>query len=68
MEPQTRHPAGVFREEQVWIGSRLDSPVGAEFVPPHHSRVPGLIEDLSKFVEHNDVPVMAAVAISHAQF
>ncbi|UVI36366.1 Fic family protein [Brevibacterium spongiae] len=68
MEPQTRHPAGVFRDEQVWIGSRSDSPVGAEFVPPHHSRVPGLIEDLSKFVERNDVPVMAAVAISHAQF
>lgn len=68
MEPQSRHPAGVFREEQVWIGSRSDSPVGAEFVPPHHSRVPELIEDLSLFIARSDAPVMAAVAIAHAQF
>lgn len=68
MVPQSRHPAGDFRTEQVWIGSRADSPVGAEFVPPHHSRVPELIADFSRFVQRSDVPVMAAVAIAHAQF
>lgn len=68
MELQSRHPAGAFRNEQVWIGSRSDSPVGAEYVPPHHSRVEGLIEDLSQFIQRRDVPTMAAVAIAHAQF
>lgn len=68
MEPQTRHQAGEFRSEQVWIGSRSDSPIGAEFVPPHHSRLPELVEDLAQFAERRDISAMTAVAIAHAQF
>lgn len=68
METQPRHTPGEFRDEQVWIGTRADSPVGAEFVPPHHSRVPDLIHDLMTFAERADVPAMTAIAITHAQF
>lgn len=68
MGTQPRHTPGEFRDEQVWIGTRADSPVGAEFVPPHHSRVPELIKDLTAFAERADVPAMTAIAITHAQF
>lgn len=68
MGPQSRHAPGEFRNEQVWIGTRSDSPIGAEFVPPHHSRVADLIEDLTEFAGRADVPAMTAIAITHAQF
>jgi hypothetical protein len=31
--------AGHWHKEQVWIGTSTASPIGAEFVPPHHTRV-----------------------------
>lgn len=68
MESQARHAPGEYRTEQVWIGTRGDSPVGAEFVPPHHERVASLVEDLADFAARWDVPSLVSVAIAHAQF
>lgn len=68
MDDQPRHSPGQWREEAVWIGTRSDSPVGAEFVAPHHQRVPGLIGDLVTFAGRPDVMALVAVAVSHAQF
>ncbi|MHA7303916.1 Fic family protein [Arthrobacter sp. TMN-49] len=68
MENQTIHQAGEWRDEPVWIGTRSDTPVGADFVAPHHSRVPGLIDDVVTFASRLDVPALVSVAVSHAQF
>jgi len=59
---------GLFRDQQVWIGGGAISPHGASFVPPHHSRVFGLIEDLVAFANRTDIPVLVQAAIAHAQF
>lgn len=68
MQSQPRHTPGDYRSEQVWIGTRADSPVGAEFVPPHHERVEALVEDVARFATRWDVPSLTSVAIAHAQF
>lgn len=68
LESQPRHTPGAWRDEPVWIGSRSDTPVGAEFVAPHHSRIPALIDDLVAFMRRTDLPAAVAVAVSHAQF
>lgn len=60
--------AGRYRREQVWIGPGEAGPRVAEFVPPHHERVPGAIEDLVKFVKREDISVLVQVAVAHAQF
>ncbi|WP_069162616.1 Fic family protein [Nocardia altamirensis] len=60
--------AGRWREEQVWIGGRDIGPHLAEFVPPHHARVPAAIDDLIGFVRRDDIPALAHIAIAHAQF
>ncbi|SEB55729.1 Fic family protein [Paramicrobacterium humi] len=59
---------GHWREEQVWIGGGGISPHAATFVPPHHTRVPGLIADMLAFAGRTDVPVLIQAAIAHAQF
>lgn len=59
---------GGWREEQVWIGGDSLSPHLADFVPPHHDRVPAAIDDLVNFMERVDMPALAQVAIAHAQF
>lgn len=59
---------GQLRDQQVWIGSNALSPHTASFVPPHHTRVPAALDDLIAFVHRVDVPVLAQVAIAHAQF
>ncbi|WP_448810623.1 Fic family protein [Agromyces bauzanensis] len=68
MGAQPRHTPGRWREEAVWIGTRTDSPVDAEFVAPHHSRIAVLIDDLVVFARRTDVAPLVSVAISHAQF
>ncbi|PRA14150.1 cell filamentation protein Fic [Arthrobacter sp. MYb211] len=60
--------AGSWRQQQVWIGTSSSSPIGAEFIPPHHDRVPALMEDLMVYARRTDVPTMAQAAIAHAQF
>lgn len=68
MGHQPRHSPGEWRHEAVWIGTSAESPVGAEFVAPHHSRVPGLVEDLVGFCAREDLPPVVSMAIAHAQF
>lgn len=60
--------AGRWREQQVWIGGGNLGPHTAQFVPPHHERVPELMNDLVAFANRVDLPVMAQIAITHAQF
>ncbi len=59
---------GGWRDEQVWIGGDFLSPHLADFVPPHHERVPAAMDDLLAFIARLDVPTLAQVAIAHAQF
>lgn len=59
---------GQLRTQQVWIGSTAASPHTAQFVPPHQSRVPMLMEDVTAFANRGDLPVLVQVAIAHAQF
>ncbi|HEX6953963.1 MAG TPA: Fic family protein [Agromyces sp.] len=68
MAGQSRHTPGRWRDEAVWIGTRSDSPVGAEYVAPHHSRIDALVEDLTDFARRRDVAPLVAVAVAHAQF
>lgn len=60
--------AGRWREEQVWIGTSTVSPIGAEFVPPHHTRVAELMADVMDYARRTDVPAIVQSAIAHAQF
>ena len=60
--------AGRWRDEQVWIGGGNLGPHLALFVPPHHDRVPGAIEDLMRFIARDDLPILAHAALAHAQF
>lgn len=59
---------GTLRDQQIWIGSNALSPHTASFVPPHHTRVPAALDDLTAFVQRVDLPVLVQVAIAHAQF
>lgn len=60
--------AGRWRREQVWVGGTGFGPHQAEFVPPHHERIPRLIDDLIHFVRRDDVPALVSAALAHAQF
>lgn len=72
MRPSDPQIAGHWREDQVWIGGPArfgaGSPHAADFVPPVAERVPALIDDLVAFANRDDLPVMAQVAVAHAQF
>ena len=60
--------AGRWRDEQVWIGGSDYGPHGADYVAPHHSRVEAAIDDLVRFIDREDVPILAHAALAHAQF
>ena len=60
--------AGKVRTEQNWIGGAASSPRNAEFVPPPPELMLGLLEDLSEFMERDDLPPVMQAAIAHAQF
>ena len=60
--------AGRWRDQQVWIGGGDHSPHAAQFVPPHHDRLPGAVDDLIRFIARTDIPTLAHAAITHAQF
>ena len=60
--------AGQWRTEQVWIGGGNFGPRGADYIAPHHSRVPDTIADLLNFARRTDVPALPQIAIAHAQF
>ena len=60
--------AGRWRTQQVWIGGSALGPHTAAFVPPHHGHVVPAIDDLVTFTARDDIPVLAHVALAHAQF
>ena len=66
-DPRSALITGGWREQQVWIGGR-SSPHTADFVPPHHDRVPAAMADLVRFADRVDVPALAHAALAHAQF
>ncbi|MGB3894171.1 MAG: Fic family protein [Mycolicibacter sinensis] len=57
----------VDRTEPVRIG-RKSSPLAAEYVAPDHPRVPAAIDDLIAYVRGGDAPLLAQIAVAHAQF
>jgi Fic family protein len=59
---------GHWRTEQVWVGGTSFGPHTASFVPPHHERVPALMDDLLRFAHRVDLPLLVQAAIAHAQF
>jgi Fic family protein len=64
----TKHTPGQWRTEPVWIGTSARTPVGAEFVAPRYERVPALMDDVMTFARRDDLPVLAQIAVTHAQF
>jgi Fic family protein len=58
--------AGQIREEPSWIGG-ID-PAHAEYVGPPADRVRGLLDDLCRFINRDDLSPVAQAAIAHAQF
>jgi len=64
------HPemAGRWRAEQVWIGGDSYGPHGADYIAPHHGRVPAAMDDLVAFARRDNVPVLVQASLTHAQF
>jgi len=60
--------AGQIRTQQNWIGGSDYNPCAADFVPPPHELVEGLLDDLCAFCNGDDLPAVAQAAIAHAQF
>ena len=67
MEAHWPDIAGRWREQQVWIGGSRFGPREADFIPPHHDRVPAAMADLAAFMARPDLPVLTQAAIAHAQ-
>ncbi|MDF8264914.1 Fic family protein [Luteipulveratus flavus] len=67
LQESAPHMVG-WRTEPVWIGGGSSTPVDADFVPPHHTRLAAGLEDLVTFMERTDLPVLVQAAIAHAQF
>lgn len=68
MQQQPRHRPGQWRDEPVWIGTRSDSPIGAEFVAPPCTAVPELVDDVLVFAARDDIDPLTKLAVAHAQF
>lgn len=60
--------AGALREVQNWIGGSDHSPLHAMYIPPPPEFVAPLMDDLIRFSNRTDLPVLAHAAIAHAQF
>jgi Fic family protein len=58
--------AGRWRERQGWIGGMY--PESAVYVPPPAGEVLGLVDDLCRFLQRDDMPVLFQAAVAHAQF
>jgi Fic family protein len=68
MAQQSQHPAGQWRDQQVWVGGSPLHPGDAQYVPPLAVDVPGLMADLVSFMDRDDLPPLAHAALAHAQF
>ena len=60
--------AGVIRDRQNWIGGNDYNPVGAAYVPPPPEYVEGLLADLCRCIDRDDLAPVAKAAVVHAQF
>jgi Fic family protein len=60
--------AGIFRDEQVWIGGRGISPHNAAFVPPHQENIAAYLMDLIEFINRKDIHGLLQASIAHCQF
>jgi len=60
--------AGELRAKQNWIGNNPYSPANANHVPPPPEYVAGLIDDLLRFVNRDDLSPVLQAAVAHAQF
>jgi len=62
---------GEYRSSQNWIGQSLKNPI---FVPPTHTEIPNLMQDLEQFInaELLDLPIkvphLIKIALIHYQF
>ena len=60
--------AGRFRKELVWIGRDNAGPRDADFVAPQAQRVPDDVDDIVRFADRDDLPMVIQIAVAHAQF
>jgi Fic family protein len=60
--------SGVVRAKQNWIGTRTDTPVGADFVPAPPECLEEVLSDLASFLNRVDVAPLTQAAVTHAQF
>lgn len=60
--------AGHLRNRLVWVGRTGSSPRGAVHVAPEAVDVPPAMDDLIRFIERDDLPVLLHAALAHAQF
>ena len=60
--------AGELRERQNWIGGNPYTPADASFIPPPPEYVAGLVEDLLRVIERDNLSPALQAAIAHAQF
>jgi Fic family protein len=58
--------AGRWRDSQGWIGGMY--PESAVYVPPPPREVLGLVDDLCRFLQRDDMPALFQAAVAHAQF
>ncbi|MEA2010167.1 MAG: Fic family protein [Actinomycetota bacterium] len=59
---------GAVRTKQNWIGTRTDTPAGADFIPPPPELLAGATSDLAGFMGRVDVAPLTQAAVAHAQF
>lgn len=59
---------GVIRTRQNWIGTRTDTPVGADFIPAPPESLEQALSDLAGFVDRVDVAPLTQAAVAHAHF
>jgi len=64
--PAAQRYVGALRDEQGWIGGH--DPTDAHLVTPPPELVPGLLGDLVRFANLDDVDPVAQAATVHAQF
>jgi Fic family protein len=65
--PTTFEP-GVIKTRQNWIGTRTDTPVGADFIPSPPESVKEALSDLASFANRVDIAPLTQAAVAHAQF